>query len=86
LETPLGTGQSLFLFDNGRHQNQNANNLKENIVKYIFYIVAVVMIIVWAIGFFIYSIGAIIHLLLVLALIFFLVKIFSRNKKVTDGR
>jgi hypothetical protein len=38
------------------------------------------MIFAWAIGFFIYSIGAIIHLLLVLALIFFLIKIFSGNK------
>ncbi|WP_367221340.1 lmo0937 family membrane protein [Marinilabilia sp.] len=49
-------------------------------MKYILYIVAVVMIIIWAIGFFIYSIGAIIHLLLVSALVCFLIKIFSGKK------
>jgi hypothetical protein len=46
----------------------------------ILYIVAVVLIISWAIGFFAYSVGAIIHILLVLALISFLVKIFTGNK------
>ncbi len=51
-------------------------------MRYILYIVAVVMIIVWAIGFFIYSIGAIIHLLLVLALISILIKVFSGKKQV----
>jgi hypothetical protein len=46
----------------------------------ILYIVAVILIISWAIGFFAYSVGAVIHILLVLALISFLVKIFSGNK------
>lgn len=54
-------------------------------MKYILYIVAVVMIIFWAIGFFVYSLGAIIHLLLILALIFFLAKIFSVNKAVKQS-
>ena len=48
----------------------------------ILYVVAVVMIIIWAIGFFAFSIGAIIHLLLVIALISFLVRIISGNKRV----
>ena len=48
----------------------------------ILYIVAVVMIIIWAIGFFAYSLGAIIHVLLVLALIAFLVKIVSGGSRV----
>lgn len=48
----------------------------------ILYIVAVVMILIWAIGFFAYSVGAIIHMLLVLALISVLIKIFSGNKQV----
>ncbi len=48
----------------------------------ILYIVAVVLIISWAIGFFAYSAGAIIHILLVIALISFLIKIFSGSKSV----
>lgn len=48
----------------------------------ILYIIAVVMIIIWAIGFFAFSAGAIIHILLVFALISFLVKIISGNKRV----
>jgi hypothetical protein len=48
----------------------------------ILYIVAVIMIILWVIGFFAFSVGAIIHLLLVLALITILIRIFSGNKRV----
>lgn len=48
----------------------------------ILYLVAVVMIVFWAIGFFAYSVGAIIHILLVLALISLLVRVISGNKKV----
>ena len=48
----------------------------------ILYIIAVILIIFWAIGFFAYSLGAVIHLLLVLALISFLVRIISGNKAV----
>lgn len=36
-------------------------------MKYLLYAAAVLLIIFWAIGFFVYSIGAIVHLLLVLA-------------------
>jgi hypothetical protein len=48
----------------------------------ILYIVAVVLVIFWAIGFFAYSLGAIIHILLVLAVISILGKLFSGNKRV----
>jgi hypothetical protein len=41
----------------------------------ILYIIAVVLIIGWLLGFFIYSVGAIIHILLVLAVIAVLVAI-----------
>ena len=47
----------------------------------ILYIIAVVMIIFWAIGFFAFSLGAIIHVLLVFAVISILVRIISGNKK-----
>jgi hypothetical protein len=42
------------------------------------YIVAVILIIGWAIGFFAYSAGAIIHVLLVIAIISFLIGIIRR--------
>jgi hypothetical protein len=44
------------------------------------YIVAVVLIIFWAIGFFAYSVGGIIHVLLVIAAISILLRIIQGNK------
>jgi len=44
------------------------------------YIIAVVLIISWAIGFFAYSVGAIIHLLLVIALIAILLRVIQGRR------
>lgn len=44
------------------------------------YAVAVILIIFWAIGFFAYSAGAIIHILLVIAIIAILLRIIQGNK------
>jgi hypothetical protein len=41
------------------------------------YLVAVILIIVWAIGFFAYSFGAIIHVLLVIAVIAIILRIIQ---------
>jgi hypothetical protein len=46
------------------------------------YLVAVVLIIGWAIGFFVYSAGSLIHLLLVIAIIAVLMRVISGNKVV----
>jgi len=46
------------------------------------YTIAVVLIIIWAIGFFAYSAGSIIHVLLVLAIISILVRVIQGNKPV----
>ncbi len=46
----------------------------------ILYIIAVIMIISWAIGFFAFSVGAIIHVLLVLAFISFMARFITGNK------
>lgn len=48
----------------------------------ILYIVAIILIISWAIGFFAYSLGMIIHILLALALISVVIRIFSGGRKV----
>ncbi len=44
------------------------------------YIVAVILIIGWAIGFFAYSAGSIIHILLVIAIIAILVRVIQGKK------
>jgi hypothetical protein len=44
------------------------------------YIVAVILIIAWAIGFFAYSVGGIIHILLVIALIAIILRVIQGNR------
>ncbi len=44
------------------------------------YFIAVILIIFWAIGFFAYSAGSIIHVLLVIALISIILRIIRGNK------
>lgn len=44
------------------------------------YTIAVVLIIFWAIGFFAYSVGSIIHILLVIAVIAILLRIIQGKK------
>ncbi|MBK9256973.1 MAG: lmo0937 family membrane protein [Saprospiraceae bacterium] len=46
----------------------------------ILYTIALIMILFWAIGFFAYGAGALIHILLVVALISFLIKIISGER------
>jgi len=41
------------------------------------YLVAVVLVIAWALGFFVYSAGSIIHILLVIAIIAVLLKVIG---------
>ena len=47
-------------------------------MRALLYVIAVILIIGWIIGFFIYSIGAIIHLLLAIAAISILVAVIRR--------
>jgi hypothetical protein len=46
------------------------------------YLIAVILIIGWVLGFFVYSAGGIIHILLVIAVIAILLRIISGNKVV----
>ena len=46
------------------------------------YLVAVLLIIAWALGFFVYSAGALIHILLVLAVIAILVRIIRGSNPI----
>jgi low affinity Fe/Cu permease len=47
---------------------------------YILYIIAIILIIAWAIGFFAYSAGWIIHILLVIAIIAILLRVIQGRK------
>lgn len=44
------------------------------------YLIAVIIIIIWAVGFFAYSAGGIIHILLVIALIAIILRIIQGRK------
>ncbi len=44
------------------------------------YVIAVVLLIAWAIGFFGYSVGGIIHILLVIAIIAIIVKVIQGRR------
>ncbi|CAN5526426.1 hypothetical protein BH11BAC2_BH11BAC2_20080 [soil metagenome] len=46
------------------------------------YVVAVIMIVIWAVGFFAYSVGSIIHILLVIALISILLRVIQGRKSI----
>lgn len=46
------------------------------------YIIAVILILFWAIGFFAYSAGGIIHVLLVIAIVAVLLRVIQGNKVV----
>ena len=43
----------------------------------ILYLVAVLLVIFWALGFFVYSVGSLIHILLIIAIIAVLMRIIS---------
>lgn len=49
------------------------------------YIIGIILLIAWGIGFFAYSASAIIHILLVLAVISFLVRTFSGSSDTTGS-
>jgi hypothetical protein len=46
------------------------------------YLVAVILIIGWALGFFVYSAGSIIHVLLVIAIIAILFQVISGRRRI----
>jgi low affinity Fe/Cu permease len=47
---------------------------------YILYIIAIILIIAWAIGFFAYSAGWVIHILLIIAIIAILLRVIQGRK------
>lgn len=49
-------------------------------MRSILYLIAVVLVIGWALGFFVYSVGGLIHILLVLAVIAILLRLIGGKK------
>lgn len=60
----------------------NKTHLKTGYMGSILYIIAVLLIIGWILGFFVYSAGSIIHLLLVIAVIAILIQIISGRRSI----
>ncbi|MBA4319579.1 MAG: hypothetical protein C0412_14350 [Flavobacterium sp.] len=56
------------------------NKLKTTIMSNLLYTVAVILIILWAIGFFAYSAGSIIHILLVIAIVAVLLRLIQGRR------
>jgi predicted ferric reductase len=52
----------------------NMNNL--------FYLIVVFLVVLWALGFFVYNTGSIIHILLVIAVIAILLRIINGNNRI----
>jgi uncharacterized membrane protein len=59
-------------------ENKEIFNLDTKPMRSLLYLIAVIVIIGWIFGFFIYSAGAIIHLLLVIAAISILLAVIRR--------
>jgi hypothetical protein len=57
--------------------NKIKNNLKPKTMSSLLYVIAVILVICWAVGFFAYSAGYLIHILLVLALIAILIRVIQ---------
>jgi hypothetical protein len=55
---------------------------KPSIMNNLLYIIAVVLIIFWLLGFYVYSVGYLIHILLVIAVIAILVRLIRGDKVV----
>ncbi|UXE68360.1 MAG: lmo0937 family membrane protein [Chryseotalea sp. WA131a] len=56
--------------------------LRQQLWEIYYYIIAVVLIIFWLLGFFVYSVGYLIHILLVFAIIAILVRVIRGEKAV----
>lgn len=56
------------------------NHLKPVIMRLFFYLVVLLLTICWAIGFFAFQIGALVHILLVIAIIVLLVDVSATKR------
>lgn len=50
-------------------------------LKNIFYIAALVLIVIWAVGFFVYALGALVHLLLIIAILIIAFRVSRSSRR-----
>lgn len=50
-------------------------------LKKIFYILALVLIVIWAVGFFVYALGALVHLLLIVAILIIAYRVSRSSRR-----
>jgi hypothetical protein len=55
-------------------------------LKKVFYVIAAVLIVIWAVGFFVYALGALVHLVLIAAILLLAFRISRSSKKVPKER
>ena len=56
--------------------------LNQNIMGNLLYTIAVILIIIWALGFFAYNVGSVIHILLVIAIVAILLRVIRGGSPV----
>jgi hypothetical protein len=66
----------------GFFEQINLFSSKAKIMGSLLYVIAVILIILWAIGYFAYSAGGLIHILLVIAIVAILLRVISGNRPV----
>jgi uncharacterized membrane protein YkgB len=64
------------------HSHRRINNFQVNIMGNLLYLIAVLLIIGWAIGFVGFHLGGLIHILLVIALISIILRVIQGNNAV----
>ncbi len=62
--------------------NKKQLTIKFNIMGNLLYLIAIVLVILWALGFFVYSAGGIIHILLIIAIVAILLRVISGQKPI----
>lgn len=60
--------------------NRSKSNFNQTFMSNLLYVIAVIFVIAWALGFFVYSLGTIVHILLVIAVIAILLRLIRGER------
>lgn len=55
-------------------------------LRKLFYVIAAVLIVIWAVGFFVYALGALVHLVLIAAILLIAFKVSRTSRRVPKDR
>jgi hypothetical protein len=76
--------ESCLIINGTRKISNNLTIIKTKIMGNLLYIIAVILVIIWAIGFFAVNAGSIIHILLIIAIVAVLLRIIQGGKHRTS--